>query len=121
MINIKNEVDRKVSSVSVWALAFSPIIGVILQTYISDFLSMNFSTLWVVSISVMVAAAIFDVECLKKEGKYNARIGSPMFFPLYIYRRATALNHLMGYVLVLYLLIALVIFTPTWKIVTIIL
>jgi hypothetical protein len=116
MNNNSSIIDRKVSNTIVWILAFSPFIGVLIQAFISNLLDINFNTLWVVTFSINIFLATYDIKYLTSIQRHSTYLGNPMLVPLYLFRRARLLDHPLDYPLVWCLSSSIVLLTPGWKI-----
>jgi hypothetical protein len=114
-MEIKNNILMKSNSM-VWILAVSPLLGITVQALIADIFIFRFNSLWVITISINLLAAIMDMEILKHESLYNPRIGNPMLIPVYLYKRAKTLDQPLYYLLVWCFSIIAILFTPSWKI-----
>ena len=74
-------------------LLIAPVLGVIIQAYISSILLFNFSNLWIITIALNLFLAIYDSEILKRNNQYSKEMGNPMLIPIYIYKRTKILNN----------------------------
>ncbi|MBF0530738.1 MAG: hypothetical protein HQK55_16025 [Deltaproteobacteria bacterium] len=90
-----------VKNTGVWILAFAPILGAILQAFLSGLLSAELNRLWWVTIALNVGLSYFDDYNLKSAGHDTRSFGGwAWLVPVYLYKRATALKQSKGYFIV---------------------
>ena len=91
-----------VNNIVAWAIAFSPLIGRILQYFVASamlgtdnafILAMNVNRYWFVTVIIILVLAALDIKLLKNAGydieKYFWWI---FIIPVYLYKRAALLN-----------------------------
>ena len=82
----------------VWAVAFAPIIGTLLQYIIAGASHSNPKTLWFITLVLNIALCGVDDHILKQAGHDTKQIGGWVFLvPVYLFKRATALNQSLAY------------------------
>lgn len=101
---------------TVWLLAVAPLLGIATQALIANLFALSFNGLWVMTISLNITLALYDLHCLKNRNQYQLEMGNPLLIPLYLQKRATLLNQPFGYVLVWYGSLAVVVLTPSWEV-----
>lgn len=94
----------------VWTLAFAPIIGLILESIVayamnsSDAaaeMAISNSQYWYVTLALNIALAYFDEARLNRAGYDTSKFkGAAWLVPVYLYKRAKALNQNIGYFVV---------------------
>jgi hypothetical protein len=72
----------------IWALAFAPLIGLIMQDALAPLLRIRFEYLWPITVGLNVALASWDKSMLARAGYETARYGNPAFVPIYMYKRS---------------------------------
>ncbi len=92
----------KVENTIVWLLAFSPLIGELLQCLIAgcvygDFWEMHYDKFWPVTIILNIILCNIDENKLKNQGVETEEFGSTWLVPVYLFRRAKFLGHDQAY------------------------
>jgi hypothetical protein len=84
----------KVSSVDsiVWWLAFAPLIGNILQGFLSELLVISHNKLWIVTIALNTLLSYLDEKKLRKAGYDTKKFGNSFLVPVYLHNRYKILN-----------------------------
>lgn len=91
----------------VWVLAFAPIIGLLLEffvsgavhgdNYLAEEAAMN-GDFWYVTLTLNIALSLWDVKRLKKTGTNTSKFsGWAWLVPVYLFQRATALKQSKAY------------------------
>jgi len=111
---MKNNMNNEEPNIIVWSLSIAPLLGVAIQALVSNLTTIRFNTLWVITIAINVAIAIYDAELLKKQGLYNQEMGNPMSVPVYLFKRSKILDQSPIYLVIWSLSLALVVFIPSW-------
>jgi hypothetical protein len=99
---------QQVNNTVVWILAFAPIIGFMLEAFVAGMVhadnpykaeSAAFNgQFWYITLILNVALSYFDEKRLSKSGTDTNRFsGMVWLVPVYLYQRAKALKHNLGY------------------------
>lgn len=91
-----------VNNTIVWVLAFAPIIGVNIEAFFAAFLHARPSALFLITIGLNVILSLLDERKLNASG-HNTRalgLGQAWLVPVYLYKRAKALNQSLAYFIV---------------------
>lgn len=86
-----------VNNTFVWVLAFAPIIGTFLQGFIVGVLfgdngGYYFNKFWWVTLALNLLLCYMDEKKLENQGVDTESMGSSFLIPIYLYKRASALN-----------------------------
>ena len=111
---MKNNMNNEEPNIKVRSLSKAPQLCVAIQALVSNLTTIRFNTLWVITIAINVAIAIYDAELLKKQGLYNQEMGNPMSVPVYLVKRSKILDQSPIYLVIWSLSLALVVFIPSW-------
>lgn len=94
----------------VWVLAFAPIIGYLLESFVGGLMgnseaqwerAMSENRYWYVTLILNIALCLFDEKRLKKAGHDISRFKGWVFVvPVYLYQRAKLLRHNLAYFIV---------------------
>ncbi len=87
-----------VNNTIVWVLAFAPIIGTFLQGFIvgvlfGDNWEYYFNKFWWVTLALNLLLCYMDEKKLENQGVDTETMGSSFLIPIYLYKRASVLNH----------------------------
>lgn len=91
-----------VNNTIVWILAFAPIIGGVLEAFLSGLFHTKSALLAFVTIALNIGLSILDEKKLNAAGHNTEALGlgSAWLVPVYLYKRAKALKHNMAYFIV---------------------
>ena len=82
----------------VWTVAFIPIIGIILEYIIAGITKTSADNLWFITLSLNIAFCVVDDRVLKNAGYDTKKFGGWVWLvPVYLYKRARALNQSLAY------------------------
>lgn len=91
-----------VNNTFVWILAFAPIIGINIESFLGALFNSNSKMLWLITIGLNIILAVLDERKLNAGG-HNTRalgLGSAWLVPVYLYKRAKALKQNLAYFIV---------------------
>ncbi len=91
-----------VNNTIVWILAFAPIIGVNIESFLVSLFHTGSNKFWVITIGLNIVLSLLDERKLNAAG-HNTRalgLGSAWLVPVYLFKRAKALKHNMAYFIV---------------------
>lgn len=92
---------RAVSNGMVWIVAFAPIFGTLLQYVFAGMAGSDPADLWFITLVINIACCIADDAILKKNGHDTEHLGGWCFLvPVYLFKRATLLQHSLSYFIV---------------------
>ena len=100
--SIADPTNSGITKTTIWILAFAPIIGSILEGIIAytihnneyaASIALNKGYYFWVTIVLNISLCIFDEQNLKKLGVDTNQFGSAFLVPVYLFKRAKALNH----------------------------
>lgn len=100
---------KAVDNTIVWILAFAPLIGVMLEGFFSGLTGIAEDSLWFITLALNIVLCICDEKKLKAAGHDTSRMGGAWIVPVYLFRRAKALNHKYAYFIVWCVLFGLLI------------
>ena len=90
-----------VSNGIIWVVAFALPIGLILEEFVADLLSMSPDNLWFITVALNVGLCYLDENRLSQAGHDTDRFGSwAWLVPVYLYQRARATGQRLGYFVV---------------------
>lgn len=99
-----------VNNTIVWILAFAPIIGVNIESFLAALFHFHSNKLWVITIALNIVLSLLDEGKLNAAG-HNTRalgLGSAWLVPVYLFKRAKALKQNLAYFIVWIVSFALV-------------
>lgn len=91
-----------VNNTIVWILAFAPIIGVNIESFLIALFHSHSNKFWVVTIALNIVLSLLDERKLNAAG-HNTRalgLGSAWLVPVYLFKRAKALKQNLAYFIV---------------------
>ena len=100
-----------VNNTIVWILAFAPIIGVNIESFLVSFFQTGSNKFWVITIVLNIVLSLLDERKLNAAG-HNTRalsFGSAWLVPVYLFKRAKVLKHNLAYFIVWLVSFALII------------
>jgi len=87
-----------VSNGYVWTVAFVPIWGTVLEYIVAGATDSNVENLWFITLLLNITFCIVDGRVLKNAGHDTDKFGGwAWFVPVYLYKRAKALNQSLSY------------------------
>ena len=89
-----------VNNTFVWILAFAPLIGVLLESFVSDVSGIPQESLWFITLAVNIIFGIMDEKKLKAAGHDTSKMGSAWLVPVYLFKRSKLLGHNYAYFIV---------------------
>lgn len=103
-----------VKNTLIWVLAFTPIIGMILEIIISDITHIDVSNLWFITVIINIIICTSDAAYLKKLGYTEKGLffWGLTFIPIYLLKRAKLLKQKYYYLVVWIISFAILIFLP---------
>jgi uncharacterized RDD family membrane protein YckC len=78
-----------VSNVTVWVLAFAPLIGLFIEYAIAVSFSIDIGYLWFITLGLNIALTAKDSSDLKKDGYDPDKWGNIFIIPVYLFKRAS--------------------------------
>jgi hypothetical protein len=88
------------SNISVWLLAFAPLIGGVLESVIARKTDTDISQLWSVTVLLNVLLCLLDAKLLKKDGCRPPNMWAIFVIPVYLFKRANLLRQSYAYAFV---------------------
>lgn len=111
-----------VSNSLAWLLAFAPIIGFLLESFVAGLLGNNESQAlqamaesryWYVTLILNIALSLLDEKRLKQAGHDTSRFGFwVLILPVYLYKRAKLLNQNLAYFIVWIICFVIILAAP---------
>jgi uncharacterized protein DUF4339 len=95
-------VGDSVNNTLVWVLAFAPIIGAFIEEFMAGLFDANPDKLWIITLGLNIVLSLLDERKLNASG-HNTRalgLGQAWLVPVYLYKRAKALNQNLAYFIV---------------------
>jgi hypothetical protein len=80
------------SNISVWLLAFAPLIGGVLESVIARKTDSEISQLWLVTVLLNVLLCLLDAKLLKNDGCRPPNMWAVFLIPVYLFKRANLLR-----------------------------
>lgn len=105
-----------INNTLVWILAFTPILGTLLEYIIAGAIGVASGSLWFITTILNTILCIIDERKIKKAG-YNTKemlVWAIFFIPVYLFRRAHLLKQKSIYAIVWCITFVIMIFGPTW-------
>ncbi|MEF2965848.1 DUF4339 domain-containing protein [Paenibacillus sp. M1] len=105
-----------INNTLVWILAFTPILGTLLEYIISGAIGAASGSLWFITLVLNTILCVNDKRKLKKAG-YNTKamlFWAIFLVPVYLFRRAHLLKQKNVYAIVWCITFVIMTFTPTW-------
>lgn len=82
----------------VWTVAFVPILGTLLQYFFAGMFESNPADLWFITLALNIGFCAADDKILKNAGHDTKKFGGWVWLvPVYLFKRAQALNQGQGY------------------------
>lgn len=91
-----------VNNTIVWILAFAPIIGINIESFLVALFHSQTNTFWMITIALNIVLSLLDERKLNAAG-HNTRalgLGSAWLVPVYLFKRAKALKQNLAYFIV---------------------
>lgn len=89
-----------VDNTIIWVLAFAPLLGLVLQGFLSGLTGISQGSLWFVTLLLNVATSYADEKKLKAAGHNTAKMGAAWLVPVYLFKRAQVLKQNYAYFIV---------------------
>ena len=91
-----------VNNTIVWILAFAPIIGINIESFLVAIFNTRSNKFWMITIALNIVLSLLDERKLNAAG-HNTRalgLGSAWLIPVYLFKRAKALKQNLAYFIV---------------------
>lgn len=82
-----------INNTYVWALAFAPIIGAIIESFVAEALDKPIDNLWLITVALNIGISFYDEKKLEAAGVNTERFGSfAVLVPVYMFLRFRVLG-----------------------------
>lgn len=98
-----------VNNTIIWFLAFAPLIGLLIEGFVSESAGIPMESLWFITLLLNIVLGYIDENKLKAAGHDTSKMGAAWIVPVYLFKRAQILKQNYAYFIVWCVLFTLMI------------